>query len=288
VTGRRVRFRLADSNVKGRAILRHKWLSIALVAALVVTASLVASQAAPGATKIVGASSVEAMLQGIPQQGIELGKPDAPVTLVEFVEPQCPGCGIWARGELPGLIKRYVRPGKIRIEYRGLSFIGPDSSGLLTLVQAAGQQNKLWNLAELEYANQGAENSGYATHVYLTAIAKAVPGLNADKALALTSSGRVAARIEQARVFAQQSGVNQTPTLAIRKAGDDKNLTVLAGTSSQGVNSAINAALAGKPVPARSSDFPAWAIVLLIMAGVAALSGAISIAVRLTKRPPAA
>jgi protein-disulfide isomerase len=155
VTGCRVRFRLADSNVKGRAILRHKRLSFALVAALAITASLVASQAAAGATKIVGAGSVEAMLQGIPQQGIELGKPAAPLTLVEFVEPQCPGCGIWARNELPGLIKRYVRLGKIRIEYRGLSFIGADSNGLLTLVQAAGEQNKLWNVAELEYANQG-------------------------------------------------------------------------------------------------------------------------------------
>ena len=268
--------------------MRHARLLLTLGPALASSVLLVVVPAAPGATRIVGAVGVNKMLRGIPQQGIALGKPSAPVTLVEFVEPQCPGCGIWARNELPGVIKRYVRSGKIRIEYRGLSFIGTDSNGLLTLVQAAGEQKKLWNVAELEYANQGAENSGYATHAYLTAIAKAVPGLNANKALALTSSGAVAARIEQARVFAQQSGVNQTPTLAIRKTGDDKNLTVLASTSSQGVNSAINAALAGKPVPARSSDFPAWAIVLLIMAGVAALSGAISIAVRLTKRPPAA
>jgi protein-disulfide isomerase len=272
--------------------VRQKGLSFALTAALGIAALLLAAETASGAPKIAGAAAVEAMLQGIPQQGIELGKPSAPVTLIEIVEPQCPGCELWSRTQLPGVISRYVRTGKIRIEYRGLSFLGPDSSGLLQLAQAAGEQNKLWNVVELEYANQGAEGSGYATHAYLTAIAKAVPGLDLSRAFAQTTSGAVAARIEQARTFAQQYGINSTPTLAIRKTGDDKNVTVMANTSGQGLYDAINDALAGKPVPAKSKGFPAWAIVLVIIAGTAALSGAISLAVRLSKRssapPPAA
>jgi protein-disulfide isomerase len=256
-----------------KTIVRQKGLSFALTAALGIAALLLAAETASGAPKIAGAAAVEAMLQGIPQQGIELGKPSAPVTLIEIVEPQCPGCELWSRTQLPGVISRYVRTGKIRIEYRGLSFLGPDSSGLLQLAQAA-------------------EGSGYATHAYLTAIAKAVPGLDLSRAFAQTTSGAVAARIEQARTFAQQYGINSTPTLAIRKTGDDKNVTVMANTSGQGLYDAINDALAGKPVPAKSKGFPAWAIVLVIIAGTAALSGAISLAVRLSKRssapPPAA
>ena len=267
--------------------MRHKKLLLALGAVLVFSA-LLAAEAAPGATRIVGAASVNSMLSGIPQQGIELGKPSAPVTLVEFVEPQCPGCGIWARNELPGVIKRYVRSGKVRIEYRGLSFISSDSPGLLTLAQAAGNQNKLWNVAELEYANQGAEGSGYANHAYLLAIAKAVPGLDVNKAFALAGSSKVAARIEQAKAFAQQYGINSTPSLAIGKTGDEQNLTVMANTSGQGLFSAIDDALAGNPVPAKSTGLPAWGVVLLIMVGVAVLSGAINLAIRLSKRPPPA
>jgi len=268
--------------------LRQKRLSFALGAALVFAALFVAAGSAPGATDIVGATSVNTMLQGIPQRGIELGKPDAPVTLVEFVEPQCPGCGLWARDELPGVISRYVRPGKIRIEYRGLSFIGPDSNGLLTLAQAAGEQNKLWNVVELEYANQGAENSGYADQAYLTAIAKAVPGLDVLRAFAIANiSSRVKPRIEQAKALSQQYGINSTPSFLIGKTTDEQNMTVMANTSGQGLYSGIDAALAGRPVPAKSAGFPAWAIVLIAMAGAAALSGAISVAVRLTRRPPA-
>ncbi|MGA9762732.1 MAG: thioredoxin domain-containing protein [Gaiellaceae bacterium] len=267
--------------------MRYKKLSLALGAALVFSA-LLAAAAVPAAASIVGAGSVNSMLRGIPQQGIELGKPSAPVTLVEFVEPQCPGCGQWARSELPGVISRYVRTGKVRIEYRGLAFISADSTGLLTLAQAAGEQSKLWNVVELEYANQGPENSGYATHAYLMAIAKAVPGLDVNEAFARAGSSKVASLIEQASSFAQQYGINSTPSLAIGKTGDEQNLTVMASTTGQGLTNAIDAALAGNPVQAKSGGLPAWAIVLLIMAGVVVLSGAINLAVRLSRRPPAA
>jgi protein-disulfide isomerase len=261
--------------------------SLALGVALLAAALLVAVGAAPGATEITGADSVNAMLQGVPQQGIELGKPDAPVTLVAFVEPQCPGCGIWSRDELPGVISRYVRPGKIRIEYRGLSFVGSDSDGLLALTQAAGEQNKLWNVAELEFANQGSENSGYADRAYLEAIAKAVPGLDVKKAFALMGSSKVAARIAQARALFDQYGINQSPSFLIGKTGDEQNMTVMADTDGKGLYRSIDNALAGKPVKARSKSLPAWAIALIVMAGAAALWGAIGVAVSRSKRPSA-
>jgi protein-disulfide isomerase len=260
--------------------------------ALVFAALLVVTPAAPGATKIVGAGSVNRMLRGIPQQGIELGKPDAPITLVEFVEPQCPGCGLWSRTELPGVISRYVRPGKIRLEYRGLSFLGSDSSGLLALAHVAGEQNKLWNVVELEYANQGEEGSGYADQAYLAAIAKAVPGLDVMKASAQTSSSKVAASIAQAKTLSQHYGINQTPSLMIGKTGGEQNMTVMADMYGQGLYNSIDNALAGKPVEAKSKGFPTWAIALFVVAGAAALWGAMGVAVKRSERrstpPPAA
>ena len=267
--------------------MRHKGLSFALGAALAFAALLVAAGATPGATKIVGASSINTMLQGIPQQGIELGKPDAPVTLVEIVEPQCPFCAEWARAEFTGVISRYVRPGKIRIEYRGLSFLGPDSNGLLTLAQAAGEQNKLWNVTELENLNQGSENSGYADRAYLTAIAEAVPGLDVTKAFALMSSSKVAARIAQAKALSDQYAVNSTPSFLIGKTGDEQNMTVVANKNGQGLYDTIDNALAGRPVPAKSKSFPAWAIVLIAVAGVAAITGVAAVFVKPRKGPSA-
>ncbi len=272
--------------------MRHRRLAFTLGVSLIFAALLVAAEAAPAAGKIVGAAAANKLLQGIPQQGIELGKPDAPVTMVEIAEPQCPFCGAWSRDEFPGVVSRYVRNGKIRIEYRGLSFISSDSNGMLALAQAAGEQNKLWNAVELENMNQGAEGSGYADRAYLTAIAEAVPGLDVKKAFALMSSSKVTARIAQAKALSERYGINQTPSFLIGKTGDEQNMTVMASTSGQGLYSSIDDALAGNPVPAKSPGLPVWAIVLIVMAGTAVLGGVITVAVRLSERhftpPPAA
>jgi protein-disulfide isomerase len=60
---------------------------------------------------------------------------------------------------LPVLIHDYVREGKLRIVFRGLTFIGPDSEKALRAALAAGEQNRLWHVVDLFYRHQGPENS---------------------------------------------------------------------------------------------------------------------------------
>ena len=67
------------------------------------------------------------MFDGIPQDGVALGDPDAPITLVEFADLQCPFCAEWAIEALPVYVEDYVRTGQMRIEFRPLTFIGNDS-----------------------------------------------------------------------------------------------------------------------------------------------------------------
>ena len=67
------------------------------------------------------------MLADIPQSNIYLGNPAAPVRLVEFADPQCPFCREYALQVLPQLVQDYVRSGKVRMEFRILSFLGKDS-----------------------------------------------------------------------------------------------------------------------------------------------------------------
>ena len=68
-----------------------------------------------------------------------LGSPDAPVTLVEYADLQCPYCAQWARETLPVLVDEYVETGKLRIVFHGLAFIGPDSDKALRTAIAAGR-----------------------------------------------------------------------------------------------------------------------------------------------------
>jgi len=138
-------------------------------------ASLVAAAAAAVPAASAGDGS---LLHGVPQHGAWLGRPSAPVVLVEYVDLQCPYCAEFSKRTLPPLIRGYVRTGKVRILFRGMAFLGPDSVEALRWTFGAAAQNKLWNVLELLFRRQGRENSGWVTSRLLIEVARAVPGLD--------------------------------------------------------------------------------------------------------------
>ena len=127
------------------------------------------------------------MLAGIPQSGIHLGSPNAPVRLVEFADLQCPFCREYTLQTLPALVQDYVRTGKVRMEFRDLAFIGGLREGGPRSAAAAGAQNKLWNFVDIFYYNQGEENTGYVTRASCDSIDKAA-GVDSAKAEAFAAT----------------------------------------------------------------------------------------------------
>jgi protein-disulfide isomerase len=220
--------------------------AIVLVIALVIASQVGGKSSNPSPSQI-NVGSVNPMLEGIPQQGIALGSPKAPVTLTEFADPQCPGCAAASQQVLPELIQRYVRTGKLRILYEGQTFLGGDSERLLRLALAAAQQQKLWNVIELFYLNQGAENSGYATDSYLKAIAKAA-GLDPDATLAASQTSAVVPGMLAARKAFEASGFDSTPSFLLGRTGapPSARFTANAAFDTAAIESDIQALLAGK------------------------------------------
>jgi protein-disulfide isomerase len=170
---------------------RLQYLIIAGFAAIGVIVALIAISQSGGdddddggggsPSNILGAAQVEAELSGIPQQGQVLGDANAPVTVVEFGDPQCPACAAFAEQIAPELIASEVKGGSVKYEFQPYLIIGPDSEPAMTASLAAGEQSRFWNFLQLLYLNQGAENSGYVTDAYLTSIAEAagVPDIEA-------------------------------------------------------------------------------------------------------------
>jgi protein-disulfide isomerase len=199
----------------------------ALLAALMVAASVVGSRGdsnapapvADAAGEVAAAAETEALLRGIPQDGIALGAPDAPVTLVEYADLQCPYCAIWAREAFPAIVDEYVRPGYVRVVFRGLAFIGPESDAALRTALAAGAQGRLWNVVHLLYGNQGAENSGWVTDGLLREVAGTVGGLDAARMLAERGSALVERELAAARRAAEAAGIQGTPSFQAGPTG---------------------------------------------------------------------
>jgi protein-disulfide isomerase len=189
-----------------------------LAAALIAVSVMGGSDEAEPAT-VHGAAATEELLAGIPQQGNVLGKADAPVTLVEYADLQCPYCAQWSLDTFPTLVREYARPGKVKIVFKGLAFVGPDSLPALQTAVSAGEQGKLWNVAELIYKHQGEENTGWVRDDLLRSIGDAVPGLDAGKMMEGRQSAAVASALADAQASAQAAGITSTPTFEIGRTG---------------------------------------------------------------------
>ncbi|HSK15860.1 MAG TPA: thioredoxin domain-containing protein [Gaiellaceae bacterium] len=222
----------------------------ATLALLLVAASLLGARggdgggAATGAA-VFGASEVEQLLTGIPQEGSVLGEPDAPVTLVEYADLQCPFCAQWAVGTFRELVSDYVRAGQLRIEFRGMAFIGPDSERALRAALAAGEQNRLWHALELLYMNQGAENAGWVSDDLLDGIGRSVPGLDGERMLSATGSDSVTEAMARSAEQARAAGVQGTPSFEMGPTGGTLAPLEITSLDAAEFRAAIGALLAG-------------------------------------------
>jgi protein-disulfide isomerase len=217
----------------------------ALAATLVLVSQLGAREAGSAERKsAVPAETTATGLAGIPQRGLALGAPNAPVTLVEYADLQCTYCGQWARQAFPELVDEYVRPGKLRIVFRGLAFVGPESETALRAALAASHQNRLWDLVELVYLNQGAENSGWVSHEFLAGLGRSIGGLDADRMLADAGSSAVDRAIADAARRARAAGVPGTPAFELGPTGGPLRRLEVESLDAAGIRPAIDALLA--------------------------------------------
>jgi protein-disulfide isomerase len=184
----------------------------AAVAAIIVVAAIALS--AGGAEDDGGEP-----LPPLQQDGVSLGDADAPATLIEFADLQCPFCAEYATEELPRVIDSYVRDGRLRLELRLLAFIGPDSERARQVAQAAALQDRMWNYTERFFRNQGPENSGYATDSFLQRLARETPGLDVEQLSADLASPQAEALTRQAERLARRLGVEGTPSFYLVRDG---------------------------------------------------------------------
>lgn len=212
------------------------------IAALAVVGNLSSRPAPPPAT-LAGAAQVTTLLQGIPQHGHSLGRADAPLTLAVYVDPQCPYCAVWDTRTMPTIVDRYVRPGRLKIEFRGLAFLGADSLRGLRALQAAGLQNRLFQTEMLLYANQGTENSGWLSERFVAQLAASFPTIDAARFAADRSGSAVDTAIATAQAQADAAGLNGTPSLYLGASGGPLEKLDLQALDPSGTTPAIDAAL---------------------------------------------
>ncbi len=242
-----------------RAMRRTRLTQLGIVVTIVVVAIVVIAVAAGGGasktklakhgsseeTQVV--STVTSLVGGIPQSGNVLGQANAPVTLVYFGDLECPICKEFTLGALPSIIQKWVRTGKVKIEYKALETATKEPEVFKqqqVAALAAGKQNLMWHYIELFYHEQGQEDTGYVTETYLQNLARQVPGLNFSTWTEDRKDPTFENQISSDAQTANNEGFTGTPSFMIGKTGGQlKKLPEVSLTESSGFDSAIESAL---------------------------------------------
>jgi len=220
------------------------------VVAIIIAVILIATGGSPKKGIVKGAAAnatvteVSALLSGIPQSSALLGNPKAPVTLQYFGDLECPVCQSFTLGALPTLIEKYVRKGKMKIEYLSLETATREPSTFVdqqVAALAAGKQNLMWDYIELFYHEQGQEDSGYVTESYLQGIAQQVKGLNLAKWSSDRNSSALSTAVSNGEKAAVHAGFTGTPSFLLGKTGGQLDaLPNMSLTEASGFEAAIN------------------------------------------------
>lgn len=143
-----------------------------------------------------------------------MGDPDAPITIVEYSDFQCPFCRRFHEDTLPQILENHVRTGEVYFEYRNFPFLGQESIEAANASLCAAQQGAFWTYADYLFANQTGENVGAFTEARLQAIAQEI-GLSMDQFEQCSSRNELQSQVQAQYAQGLDQGVNSTPTFFV-------------------------------------------------------------------------
>ena len=84
------------------------------------------------------------------------GDPNAPITIVEFSDFQCPFCARFHVQTLPSLLEEYIDTGKVNLVYRDfpIQSIHPNALPAAVAAECANEQGKYWEYHDTLFEKQ--------------------------------------------------------------------------------------------------------------------------------------
>lgn len=92
---------------------------------------------------------------------VVLGNPNAPVTIVEFGDFQCPFCSKFFKETESLIQKNYIDTGKVKMVFKTLAILGDESTNAGLATYCAKDQNKFWEFHDAIYNTEYDELQKY-------------------------------------------------------------------------------------------------------------------------------
>src|SRR6266576_2672193 len=169
------------------------------------------------------------------------GNPDAPATLEEFADFQCPPCSNFA-GFAEELLKQY--DSRLRIVFRNFPLPGHEHAREAALAaEAAGLQGRFWEMHDVLYREQAVWSKAADARPLFNAYAGML-GLKIDRFEKDIESDEVKKRVDADEQQGSRLGVRVTPTIFL-----NNHALPAASANPTGLRAAVEAVMKGKSPP---------------------------------------
>ncbi len=178
--------------------------------------SLISSNAQLGSDTVTPPQIVDVEIGSLPINGDK----NAPITIVEFSDFECPFCKAFFDDAYPEIKEKYIDTGKVKFSYRHfpLNSIHPNAQIAAEASECANEQNAFWEYHDLLFENQEdwAALTGNAVNTAFTRYASQVGGgLDQDKFLSCLDSNKYAQNVNDDLTAGSAVQVDGTPAFFV-------------------------------------------------------------------------
>jgi protein-disulfide isomerase len=166
-----------------------------------------------GASPALAQAPVDTSTLAVTGQDRVLGKPDAPITIIEYASLSCPHCAHFATEVLPKLREKWIDPGKVKLVLRAYPLDEPALRA--EMVARCAPAERYFPLVETLFETQDKWVVAKDWHAALERIAL-FGGIGKKEFATCLGDKALEDQVAQSRLTAaQQLGVNSTPTFFI-------------------------------------------------------------------------
>lgn len=184
--------------------------AVVLTATVMAVAPAAVAADTPSATAIATVAAVPAVTAA----DRVLGRPDAPVTVIEYASFTCTHCAHWTNDVLPAFKARYIDTGKVRLVFRDLPTQPTQIAATAAAIGRCAAPGKFFDVAHAFMAGQAAAfANGDARDWYMGAVG--VSGRTQPQMEACLSDPATGQALRHDVEAAMAAGVSGTPTFFV-------------------------------------------------------------------------
>ncbi|MDQ3250175.1 MAG: DsbA family protein [Chloroflexota bacterium] len=246
--------------------------TVTMAAAITATASLTPTTA-PTTSTGAAATGIQEKYKDLPvgftSEGFAYrGNPDAPITMIEFSDYQCPFCSRYFIETEPAINESYVRNGQVRVIFRDfpLEQLHPNAPAAHAAALCVADQGAaaFWSMHDQLFQTQAQWQALPDPNPYFAQLAATI-GTDVDLYNTCVGEGAKTAIIEASLAEGQALGFSGTPSFHFIRAATDETFQLVGAQPYAQFASLLDALVAGEspeqatePEPG-SDEIPFWA-----------------------------